>query len=901
MFTVILYTDKETLDIDHNLGVLRKNPVDIIVVNNNTQHLKYRTSRGIQYCHIQDVSVSESIDTALLKYCKGDDIILIGNDVRISEKFIKELSPQYNPCVVFNKSEFDVLDGGSCVVFNKSVFDGGSIKDFCRLKPPRVYNMNVINTSNKITKDGITFLIPSIQSPLIKSFNTLKGENDSVFVFNVGNRTIKYYLNKYIKGSINNKIVIINPESTILDSDMIDIIRKDNTNTIKVFDTTSGYTPKRLSNSLIISFDKSRYKELNSKVSTCLELQKYIISLNTNNIKYKKYGVDPLIVKNKQEDNRKRKAPIRQKSGSNKPSGVRINRMYSIIIPFMYNKDRFPLFEATVKCLFELTKDNNNIEIVVHETAPKRKLSDEFLIKYGIKYMFSEWNEVFHRAWALNAGVKHVSSGSVYVFMDADVLVSDGWVDELLNFNSGVSIGWGKIHNLTPQSTSQYIKTNVLTPQSSKTRVPSTMGAAGGITVMDHVLFDDIGGWPEDFRGTYGGEDNAMMLKIEKLHGKPSIFKSNVYHLYHSHTTFQNPLRIAIIRDMKHWDRDQWKEHTNSYSDYGKRFWNSEVIVNHIKPSNFVEHIKPSNFVDYTGQHMKVLWLCRDRSKRVASHFDALRKSFSGLCEVDTIIHTPGNHSSFVRDQLNKKDYDFIICDSPLCFCNEDWSNISIPKAVIIEDQHNKSPKQQIQFAVDNDFIILHRYQFNKYHTNLSSKVKTIWFPHSVNTEVFKDFNLPKEYDLLQTGAMWDVYKTRILVNKTMTGEMCYTYIPRPNDKDANKWPIGIDYAKELNKSKFTVCCGSDHQYPVMKYFEIPASGSIIYGDYFNELGNLGFVPGVNMIQIDPKNIKSQIRDLSNNPFELKRLKDNGINLIQSRHTNEIRAKELVEIIKENT
>ncbi len=68
---------------------------------------------------------------------------------------------------------------------------------------------------------------------------------------------------------------------------------------------------------------------------------------------------------------------------------------------------------------------------------------------------------------------------------------------------------------------------------------------------------------------------------------------------------------------------------------------------------------------------MKVLWLCIDRSTRVASHFDDLRNTFSGLCEVDTITHevdgsNPQQHSldlmgrdigtSLVQDQLKKKD-----------------------------------------------------------------------------------------------------------------------------------------------------------------------------------------------------------------------------------------------------
>jgi len=314
-------------------------------------------------------------------------------------------------------------------------------------------------------------------------------------------------------------------------------------------------------------------------------------------------------------------------------------------------------------------------------------------------------------------------------------------------------------------------------------------------------------------------------------------------------------------------------------------------------------------------KNIKVLWLGIDREERVAKHFIDLRNSFSEIADITVLNHgictkTPSIDSldlmvngdgreKILQSHLIDNNYDFIICDAPFAFNHEDWGLIDTPKAVIIEDQHNESPKIQVDFAVDNNFIILHRYKFNKYHTKLPKHIKTIWFPHSVNTDVFKDYSLDKEYGVLLTGAMYMVYQTRHRLNKLFDDQKWFSRLVRPKEIDKVKWPAGGDYAKELNKSIMAVCCGSTHQYPVMKYFEIPASKSIVYGDWFSELGDLGFMPGINMIVAEDDAI-GQVNELLKNPDGLDKISQSGFNLINSRHTNTIRAKELLDIIKEN-
>lgn len=308
---------------------------------------------------------------------------------------------------------------------------------------------------------------------------------------------------------------------------------------------------------------------------------------------------------------------------------------------------------------------------------------------------------------------------------------------------------------------------------------------------------------------------------------------------------------------------------------------------------------------------VRILFLSMDRDKRIANHFDDFRNALCRYADVTVLKHkidavSPNDqHNGYLSGKIKyvkmlpkSLDYHCVICDCMFLWMFEDWSKVKIPVFTIIEDQHNDVPRIQVDFSIKHNHIILHRYQFNKFHTNLPAGTKKLWFPHSVNTNVFKDWRLPKQYGVLASGSMTRLYNTRIMVKDALKDESIFTHIQRPVDYTENPWPVGKDYSKELNKAWLSVCCGAEVQYPIMKHFEIPASKSVLYGDYFPELGDLGFEPNKNMIIVDKKNIKDQVTQLLNDKDRLNRIAQEGYNLIQNRHTNDIRAKEMVTYIR---
>lgn len=255
---------------------------------------------------------------------------------------------------------------------------------------------------------------------------------------------------------------------------------------------------------------------------------------------------------------------------------------YSIIIPYKAIDDREKLFRASIESIYKHTNNIDNIEIVVHETAPERTISDDFIKKYNLVYGFSEWNKVFHRSWNLNTASKHLATGDVLVHCDADVIINRGWVDELLKCDrSTVKIGWRKMINLNEKGTEIYLNTGKIDKHHiERERRFGLLGAGGGINVFNREDFFKIKGWPEEYDKGYGGPDNSLIYKIKNILNIPyTSLNACVYHLHHNHKTMKGDNRFSILARHKTMSKKQWAAYIKG-KVIGKKVANMVIIRN---------------------------------------------------------------------------------------------------------------------------------------------------------------------------------------------------------------------------------------------------------------------------------------------------------------------------------
>jgi hypothetical protein len=586
MFNFIIATNKATENITNTITTLLKTKTvndNVVVINYNNYNLKYRSTEGIEYIHAK-MNRSKAINVNLPK---DSNVVILSGDFQIPKSFIKDLYKHYDfkalstirvdyisPDKKFVESDTRIGSTITPKSFNHMAiaFNTGALSKIGETPEetaviaqkwdvPLVLLPNVrvllTNTKKRASKGiGVTILIPSLTYRYINDLKSVARVNDKILEFESDARGLVRFVNQKIMESQNECIILINPLSDIRGSDMINRVRGlFDTDKCLLFDTSPD-----ISDDAWLIIPKRKYNYSHKTSGDIKSLQQDILSYNSDSIKY----IDRAeVVSNTMAD-----------------TGVAIPDMFSIIIPFMYNGDRWPLFKASMERLYKCTKDHDNIEIIVHETSPRKYLSHNFIEKHEIVHLYSKYDGLFHRAWNLNVAAKHLAIGGVFVFFDADLLIDKSWVKDLLACDkSRYHFGYGVVTDLTESSTKYFLKTGSVSKPFLRTRWASAHANGGSINVIPRDIFFNIGGWPESYKDKgYGGEDNSLLFKMLSLgyHKDNSQktpnkgdFKSTIYHMWHGHETKKDDSRFDVFHKHKKYDRNDWLEHIKRNYDWG--------------------------------------------------------------------------------------------------------------------------------------------------------------------------------------------------------------------------------------------------------------------------------------------------------------------------------------------
>jgi len=308
---------------------------------------------------------------------------------------------------------------------------------------------------------------------------------------------------------------------------------------------------------------------------------------------------------------------------------------------------------------------------------------------------------------------------------------------------------------------------------------------------------------------------------------------------------------------------------------------------------------------------------------RVARHFDALQQAVARLVDVTFIRKSTEGLLANVFGDLAvsgkigaeetllpfinspKKRFDFVMCDAIFAFPRDRWTQVDIPRAVLLEDLHGPSVAQQVRLCQEFGMeVVFHRYNLplKKFHPDLyDGDCKCVWFPHSIDTSTFRNYGT-RSLDILMVGVIVPFYyPVRARACESLKDKPYFHRVERPVETPhpVPKYPVGQDYAELLSSAKISITGGSIYHYPVMKYFEIPACKTLLMSDWFPELGMLGFEPDRNMVVADLENLPKQVEWWLSHDEERERVSERGAELIQKYHSLEIRAKQFVNHICE--
>ena len=109
---------------------------------------------------------------------------------------------------------------------------------------------------------------------------------------------------------------------------------------------------------------------------------------------------------------------------------------------------------------------------------------------------------------------------------------------------------------------------------------------------------------------------------------------------------------------------------------------------------------------------------------------------------------------------------------------------------------------------------------------------------------------------------------------------------------------LNADFMARIAATRYSYTCGSALDMPIRKFFEIPASGSVLVCRPFHGFQEAGFIDGKNCMIVEPEEIMDAHRVLVKDPDLAQRLASAGQHLVMEKHSLAARARHLASIIE---
>ena len=251
---------------------------------------------------------------------------------------------------------------------------------------------------------------------------------------------------------------------------------------------------------------------------------------------------------------------------------------------------------------------------------------------------------------------------------------------------------------------------------------------------------------------------------------------------------------------------------------------------------------------------LKILFLCARQTyltKMSRVRFHGIR-AIGKLCDLTWSGNGWENYDSLRTVQENidliygDEQPDVVVAYKPLEL--KEFSEIKPVKCIRYNEMYDiEWTIKEITESKSNLVICHHKNDMDQYVKMFNSykdhTVKFVNIPHCAEKIIYKDYGLPKEYDIILAGAIFtkslldDHYPLRIRLATEILPKMSKKYKckilqhPGGNLGDAASDRNSFFYAQELSKAKICVTCSGKPRSRFGKYIEIPMCGSALAAD----------------------------------------------------------------------
>jgi len=168
-----------------------------------------------------------------------------------------------------------------------------------------------------------------------------------------------------------------------------------------------------------------------------------------------------------------------------------------------------------------------------------------------------------------------------------------------------------------------------------------------------------------------------------------------------------------------------------------------------------------------------------------------------------------------------------------------------------------------------------------------------IHLPWAIDPSVFRDLGGKRRYDIACLGAHTDTkYPFRRQVRSYLEQQKELRFFKKQRVCGHD----GVLFNKALNRMRSAFTCASVFQYTLMKYFEIPAAGALLFAEETQDLAGLGFQDGENFVKVTPADFAEKFRYylIGDGREQGERIRRTGNTFVRANHTWALRIQGLL-------
>jgi len=193
----------------------------------------------------------------------------------------------------------------------------------------------------------------------------------------------------------------------------------------------------------------------------------------------------------------------------------------------------------------------------------------------------------------------------------------------------------------------------------------------------------------------------------------------------------------------------------------------------------------------------------------------------------------------------------------------------------------------------------------DRWYNFVKGSNKIIQFTHFVNySEFYWESIDVRKYECSVPGvgywARKEAYKNLKNEHKKMSKNYhnkIYHLLSKMGIKSYSSQLLLSNYIEVFNQiirdSKYAYTCGSALNWPIRKFFEIPAKGTLLISLPFKNFEHLGFINEDNCIIAEPENIISVVNNLNENLENAQDIADRGRKMVHENHSISARSQQL--------